>query len=143
MRTLTITAAVLALAIPCCAQDQKMDQKTQIKKVPIPYTSPTSGVEMFRSYCAPCHGNDGKGAGPAAASLKTPPANLTMLNKKNNGKFPEAEVANTIKGEGTAPHGSRDMPMWGDIFRSVSSGNMGVEMRVKNLSDYIRSIQEK
>jgi mono/diheme cytochrome c family protein len=139
MRTLTTTAALLALASACFGQDQK----AQIKKVPIEYTSPTSGAEMFRSYCAPCHGNDGKGTGPAAASLKTPPADLTALTRKNNGKFPEAEVANTIKGAGTAPHGSRDMPMWGDIFRSVSSGNMGVEMRVKNLSDYIRGIQGK
>jgi mono/diheme cytochrome c family protein len=139
MRPFITAVSILALASACLAQDQKMP----IKKVPIEYTSPTSGVEMFKSYCAPCHGPDGRGTGPAAASLKKPPADLTQLSHKNGGKFPEAEVANTIKGEGANAHGSRDMPMWGDIFRSVSNGNMGVEMRVKNLSDYIRGIQAK
>lgn len=139
MRILITAVSALALAVTCVGQDQK----AQVKKVPIAYTQPGSGVEMFRSYCAPCHGNDGKGTGPAASALKKAPADLTALTRKNNGKFPDLEVTNTIRGEGGMSHGSRDMPMWGDIFRSVSSGNMGVELRIKNLSDYIRSIQEK
>jgi mono/diheme cytochrome c family protein len=140
MRILITAVSVLALAASCAAQDQKAPQ---MKKVPIQYTPPTSGPDMFRNYCAPCHGNDGKGNGPAAATLRKPPSDLTALTKKNNGRFPEAEVANTIKGDGVASHGSRDMPMWGDLFRSVSSGDMGVELRVKNLEDYIRTIQAK
>jgi len=36
-----------------------------LKKVDISYTSPTSGVEMYKSYCAACHGTEGKGDGPA------------------------------------------------------------------------------
>jgi mono/diheme cytochrome c family protein len=139
MRILITAVSALALVATGAAQDQK----AQVKKVPIEYTRPTSGPDMFKNYCAPCHGNDGKGAGPAASTLKKPPADLTALTKKNNGMFPEAEVANTIKGDGVASHGSRDMPMWGDLFRSVSSGDMGVELRVKNLEDYIRSIQAR
>ena len=99
---------------------------------------------MFRSYCAPCHGPDGRGTGPAASALKKAPANLTLLTKKNNGKFPVFEVQNTIKGDSSfGAHGSRDMPMWGDIFRSVSSGDGAVQIRIRVLKDYIESMQEK
>jgi mono/diheme cytochrome c family protein len=138
MRIIVTVVSTLALAALCFGQDQK----TQIKKVPIEYTKPTAAFDMFKNYCAPCHGNDGKGTGPAASALKKAPADLTVLTKKNNGKFPAVEVENTIRGEGGMSHGSRDMPMWGDVFRSVSSGNAGVELRVKNLSDFIRSLQQ-
>lgn len=35
-----------------------------------------NGAELFARNCAVCHGPDGKGDGPAAASLQTPPANF-------------------------------------------------------------------
>jgi cytochrome c553 len=31
----------------------------------------TSGSELFRMYCASCHGVDGRGDGPVAEALKT------------------------------------------------------------------------
>ena len=43
----------------------------------------------------------------------------------------------------TAAHGSRDMPMWGTLFSSVSAGSGFVDIRVRNLRDYLESIQEK
>ena len=67
-------------------------QTTEVKKEPIQMTSAASGVEMFNSYCAACHGKDAKGDGPAASALKVPPADLTQLAKKNNGKFPADHV---------------------------------------------------
>lgn len=141
MRILTTVVAGLALMATGVAQEQK----NQIRKVPIEYTSPSSGADMFRSYCAACHGNDGKGTGPAASALKKAPADLTLLTRKNGGKFPAVAIGNTIKGDASGPgaHGSRDMPMWGDIFRNVSAGSMGVELRVSNLTDYIKGLQEK
>lgn len=140
MRLLITIAAGLALSVACLAQDQK----TQIKKVPAPFTSPASGVEMFRAYCAPCHGVDAKGTGPAASALKKAPADLTLLASKNKGKFPMAAVQNVVQGaDMAASHGSRDMPIWGDIFRSMSGGQMIVEMRLKNLGSYLESIQQK
>jgi mono/diheme cytochrome c family protein len=36
----------------------------KIKDVPVTYTSPTSGKEMFTQYCAVCHGPAGKAMGP-------------------------------------------------------------------------------
>ena len=40
---------------------------TQIKEVPVKETSPASGKQMYSTYCAVCHGVDGKGSGPAWA----------------------------------------------------------------------------
>ncbi len=46
------------------------------------------GPDLYHAHCAACHGSDGKGNGPAAAALKTKPADLTVLAKNNGGKFP-------------------------------------------------------
>lgn len=39
-------------------------------------TSLASGAELFRQNCAVCHGEQGRGDGPAAQGLATPPANF-------------------------------------------------------------------
>jgi len=116
-----------------------------VKKVPAPYTSPASGKDMYVAHCAACHGADGKGDGPAATALKTPPTDLTMLTKSNGGKFPYAHVFNAIKGDATIPaHGSKDMPVWGNLFMELSHGHESeVHLRVTNLTDYVKSLQEK
>lgn len=131
------TTALLMLAFIVNAQPT-------IKKTPVSRTNAASGAEMFRNYCAACHGEDGRGAGPAAPAMKKAPANLTELTAKNNGKFPDARVAEFIRGDQGAPeHGSRDMPVWGSLLPSVSSSTGEVQLRISNLTDYIKSIQGK
>ena len=106
--------------------------------------SPTDGRGMFMEYCAACHGTDGKGAGPAAPALKKAPADLTQLSAHNNGKFPDVRVARYIEGIDTVQaHGSRDMPIWGDVFKSLNSNSAAPTMRVSNLTDYVKSLQAK
>jgi mono/diheme cytochrome c family protein len=116
-----------------------------VKKTAVTPTSAASGEEMFKSYCASCHGPDGKGAGPAAAALTKPPANLTELTRHNGGKFPDLKVYGAIKGDSNNPaHGSKDMPVWGSMFQSMSHGDQGqVQLRISNLTKYIDSIQAK
>jgi mono/diheme cytochrome c family protein len=116
----------------------------KITKVGALPTSPASGKEMFRAYCASCHGVEGKGNGPAAPSLKMPPSDLTILSRKNAGTFPTMRVRNSIKDGMSPEHGSKDMPVWGPILSSVSGDNPGVvDQRVSNLVKYIQSIQAK
>src|SRR5512137_2588513 len=92
-------------------------QKKTIKKVPIKHTSAASGQEMYMSYCAACHGKDGKGDGPAASALKAPPPDLSALAKGNNGKFPSDHFAAVLRFGTPAPaHGTSDMPIWGPLF---------------------------
>ena len=118
------------------------ESKKTIKKESIPVTSAASGEEMFNTYCAVCHGKSGKGDGPAASEFKIPPANLTLLAKNNNGKYPSDYVAQVIQ---TGPrdakaHGSKDMPVWGTLFASI--GDQGTtKLRIFNLSKYIETLQ--
>ena len=51
-----------------------------------------SGRDIFRYYCATCHGREGRGDGPVGAQLKTRPANLTRLAASNGGQFPLERV---------------------------------------------------
>ncbi|MGA2074689.1 MAG: cytochrome c [Terriglobia bacterium] len=120
-------------------------QKTNVVTVPTPHTSATSGKMMYVAYCASCHGKEGKGDGPVAGVLKVPPADLTTLSRRNNGKFPSAQVVNTITGPAGAPaHGSREMPVWGPIFMAMEHQHeSGARLRVANLADYIKSLQQK
>ena len=119
-------------------------QPNDVKREPIGMTSAASGSEMFNSYCAPCHGKDAKGNGPAATSLRIPPVNLTQLAKKNNGKFPGDHVASVLRKGVAGAHGSSDMPVWGPLFSSVSGRDDSIiQMRISNLIHYLESLQEK
>jgi len=104
-----------------------------------------SGEVMFGQYCAACHGPNAKGNGPAAATLKAPPPDLTTLAKRHAGKFPADYVETVLLfGPGTTSHGSASMPTWGPIFGILDKQNArAVQQRIKNLTDYLESIQEK
>jgi mono/diheme cytochrome c family protein len=120
--------------------------RPSVKKVSAPYTSPSSGPEMFKQYCASCHGADAKGQGPAAVALKVPPSDLTLLSKRNNGKFPEPAVYSSIWGDNVKAHGSSDMPVWGVIFHQMANNspdNMQEAARMSVLCSYIQSLQQK
>jgi mono/diheme cytochrome c family protein len=119
--------------------------KTEIKHVPVKSTSAASGQEMYKNYCAVCHGVDGTGNGPAASALKVPPPDLTSLAKQNGGKYPALKVSAVIRGESALPaHGTKDMPIWGKLFWSMSGGHASeVQQRVANLDKYIESLQKK
>ena len=120
-------------------------QQKQIKHVPVKPTSPGSGSEMYTAYCAVCHGVDGKGSGPVAEALKVPPSDLTALAQKNGGKYPSDHVTTAIQGDlRLAAHGSKEMPVWGDLFWGMSEGHSSeVQLRVTNLNKYIESLQAK
>ena len=64
-------------------------QQKEIQHVPVKPTSAASGEEMYNTYWAVCcHGQDGRGAAPAAEALKTPPTDLTTLAQKTVGNIP-------------------------------------------------------
>jgi mono/diheme cytochrome c family protein len=128
----------------CLAQDKTTtDQKPVVKQTPIKQTSPVSGKEMYTQYCAPCHGIDGKGNGPAASAMKVPPTDLTLLAKTHGGKYPANNVASALKfGGGPGAHGSADMPVWGPLFQSLDKfHDSAVQQRISNLVSYIETLQ--
>jgi mono/diheme cytochrome c family protein len=145
-KLISMFTALIVCACVAAAQDQTQAQPEKaIKHVPIKSTSPVSGKDMYTAYCAVCHGTDGKGGGPAASALKTPPTDLTLMSKNNGGKYPARKVSSSIRGETALPaHGSKEMPVWGALFWSMSSGHESeVQQRVANLSHYIESLQAK
>lgn len=124
-----------------------------------------SGKADYMSYCASCHGVDGKGAGPLAPTLKIAPSDLSVLTKKNKGNFPYTLLRKTIESTelGLArAHGPREMPVWGPVFAQEPEGaitggasgsfygvsavqceHLAARVRIMNIVDYIESIQEK
>jgi mono/diheme cytochrome c family protein len=114
-----------------------------VDQTQLPPTYMPTGEQMYQQYCAACHGSDAKGHGPLAPLLKTPPPNLTTLAKRHLGKFPYAYVSNILEfGPGPTAHGSSDMPTWGPIFRYFDKQNERVvQQRIKNLCDYLASLQ--
>ena len=120
-----------------------------------------AGEMEYLSSCAACHGVDGNGKGPLSAELKSQPADLTVLAKKNNGVFPVNAIYEVIDGrKSVKAHGTREMPIWG--FRYTPSPNqtlgstasdqylnlsydpeLAARSRVLAVVDYLNRIQAK
>ena len=147
-RYLYFVAAVVATPFLCAGLAAQEPQKPapQIKRVPAARPETTDGAEVFRAYCAVCHGSGAKGDGPAAKALKTPPADLTTISKRHGGKFPIKTVEETILADNepaTVAHGTREMPVWGPIFRRAGGGRDVATLATTNLLKYLESLQVK
>ncbi len=115
------------------------------------------GEHDYMSLCASCHGVAGRGDGPVAATLTVAPTDLTRLSQKNNGLFPFARTYEIIDGRGAvAAHGTRDMPVWGDVFGSTRASALVAtppysrelyesiaRARILALIEYISTLQAK
>lgn len=110
-------------------------------------SDPGVGATSFRQYCSPCHGLDGRGNGPVAQALQTPPADLTRIAQRRGGQFPEADIAAYIDGRtDVRAHGSRAMPVWGQRFSDSFGGDTVAEEAARGnilvLLNYLKSIQQ-
>ena len=102
------------------------------------------GGEVYRTYCASCHGTAARGDGPLASSMRRKPANLTEIATRNGGQFPSELVFKVIDGrERVRGHGGPDMPVWGDAFARSRDGGDEVRVKavIKSLVEYLESIQ--
>ena len=138
--------AVILIVFIAVAAVAQQAAKPEVKHVTAPYTSPASGPEMYKAYCASCHGTDAKGNGPAAPAMKQQPSDLTQLSKSNSGKFPSDRISAILLGKAdvVAAHGSKDMPVWGPVFWKMSQAHQAeVQQRVYNLTKYLESLQQK
>lgn len=98
----------------------------QTDKTQLPSTYVPPGKQMYKEYCAACHGADGKGRGPVASSLRKQPPNLTTLAERYGGNFPEEYVTAVLRfGPGLSAHGSSEMPVWGPIFQYLKLQRSG------------------
>jgi mono/diheme cytochrome c family protein len=109
---------------------------------------PNGGKQMYLQYCSSCHGREGKGDGTVSRDLKIKVPDLTGIAKKNKGVFPLDDVMATIDGRRQVrAHGDRDMPVWGDNFRSDVEGKKYPELtsllRAKIIAEYVGTLQKK
>ncbi len=141
LKRLLLTTLAVAIAAGMGYADQSKAKVT----IPVNKTAPTSGKQMFTSYCAPCHGVDGRGNGPAATALRAQPTDLTGLCKKNHGKFPDTHIVAVLQfGSDVPAHGSAQMPVWGPILGKMNQTNPQDKLlRISNLSRYLESIQAR
>ena len=137
-------SGLLAIALVCAlhgaggARAQQLESDKQYEQL----IRSVEGPDLFRAYCASCHGKDGKGNGPVAATLKATVPDLTIITVSNDGNFPVARMKRIIMGEGMiASHGTREMPVWGPIFHQVEEDVDRGNVRVENLVIYLESIQ--
>jgi mono/diheme cytochrome c family protein len=107
-------------------------------------SAPAAGRDLFETFCAPCHGGNASGDGPMAAQLKQQPPDLRKLQIRNRGQFPRARLERIIDGRQVDAHGTRSMPVWGDVFfREPGLSHADVDARIDAIIDYIRAIQER
>jgi mono/diheme cytochrome c family protein len=118
------------------------------------------GKTLYQDNCASCHGATGKGDGPLKAYLIKAPSDLTTVSQRNHGTFPHQRIWESIDGRASVelgPHGSREMPIWGQEFKAQAEsapwwgmpyGGMhrgGPEWQVRHkisaLVDYLARIQ--
>jgi len=141
LRHLLVTAMTVLVAAGMCYADQSTTKVT----IPVDKTQASNGKQMYVNYCAPCHGVDGRGRGPVASALRTPPPDLTLMTKSNHGKFPDTHIVTVLQdGSDTPSHGTVEMPVWGPILGKMNLSNPQDRLlRVSNLSHYLESIQAK
>ncbi len=70
--------------------------------------------QNYDTFCVKCHGPNGKGDGPAAATLSTSPRNFTDCAAM--GKISDDTMFNVIKNGGAANGLSKDMQAWSAGF---------------------------
>jgi len=105
-----------------------------------------SGAELYKEFCATCHGVSGHGDGPVALSLKRGVPDLTLIAKRNGGEFPTETVHQMVDGRSMPrAHGTIEMPVWGWEFYGYEGEDATRRRRVAELIDrlveYLQSIQ--
>ena len=107
------------------------------------------GAVLYLTYCESCHGVGGEGNGPAAASLRTPPTDLTRLWERYGTPLQRDALADYIDGRLLAnAHGPREMPIWGaEFFEDVPSETPNLEALRRRLIgllvEHLQSLQSE
>lgn len=140
---ISLQAAILLAGLFAAASTAPDDKAKHKTDQPVRLIRSLDGADLYRAYCASCHGTEGKGDGPVAPALNSKIPDLTTIKQRNGGIFPTARANKVISGdEIILAHGTREMPVWGPIFHRVEEDHDYGAVRLKNLTDYLRSIQK-
>lgn len=105
-----------------------------------------SGQDLYRRFCAACHGLEGRGDGPVASSFKVEVPDLTLIARRAGGDFPRERIARIVDGRHIfGAHGTRTMPVWGEDFSKADLGDPNAEqatrLLIERLVDYVAQLQ--
>jgi mono/diheme cytochrome c family protein len=89
------------------------------------------GRKLYASYCSTCHGEKGKGDGPAASALPVKPADHTNGSIMN--QFSDKFLLDVVSKGGGAVGKSPMMPGWGGQLN---------EKQIRDIIAYLRSIAD-
>ncbi|MCX6605125.1 MAG: cytochrome c [Acidobacteria bacterium] len=134
MRTLRYLVLVVSTLLPVAAQDSS----------PRKLITSVEGKDLFVAYCASCDGMAGRGDGPVSSALQTKIPDLATLAARRGGKFPGADLEKMIMSEtaSQAAHGTREMPVWGPVFRRVEDDKDLGLVRVRRLVEYVQTLSK-
>ena len=106
-----------------------------------------SGQDLYQRFCASCHGAEGRGDGPVAASFKVEVPDLTLIARRAGNAYSHERVVRIIDGRHIiGAHGSRTMPVWGEDLGRLEIGNPDAERATRividRLADYLGQLQK-
>ena len=137
-RQRVIAAAIAGLLCAALGAADEVNQKAMSAE----QRGIVDGAELYAELCSTCHGAEGRGDGPAQASLPKQAPDLSVLARDNGGKFPVRNVRRLIQRK--APdqtHGERTMPVWGPTLVKMTGGAALAPYRVQNLVSHVESLQ--
>ena len=152
MKHLTIPLCIILSAGTCLgwsqtpskSQAQQPSSQIKLKMVRIPPYPVDAGKEMFSSYCASCHGEDGKGYGPASPAMSRGVPDLTRLASQNRGIYPKYKVTTAMSRFSDSHHAATrsEMPDWYKAFVYLDqSCPASAEVRARFISKYVETLQ--
>jgi mono/diheme cytochrome c family protein len=109
------------------------------------YKQTNTGAEVYRTYCASCHGTAARGRWSARKRDEEEACEPHGRSPSGTAGRSRAEmVFKTIDGQQPVRgHGGPDMPVWGDVFmRSRDAGDAErVKAVIQSLVEFLDSIQ--
>jgi len=105
-----------------------------------------TGEQLYRRFCASCHGMSARGDGVVAEALNVDVPDLTLLARRNRDRYPAARVSEIVDGRVVlGAHGTRTMPVWGQEFWIESGADSQAEYTtraiIERLVNYLRTLQ--
>jgi mono/diheme cytochrome c family protein len=116
MKLWTFAALALALAIAGCNKSEASTNGTSTTTTTSTQTAHATAApteDLFKTRCAPCHGESGHGDGPGAAALNPKPRNYTDVAWQT--KVSDEDIKKTILYGGAAVGKSPQMPANPDL----------------------------
>jgi mono/diheme cytochrome c family protein len=141
-----LSVALLALTLVGCETRTDDTATTTDRRVDDPAVTATAdpverGRHTYETFCASCHGLDGRGDGPVADALTDDLDDLRLLRQQHGGSFPVELIYGMIDGrEDVRAHGTREMPVWGNVWTERDDQET-VDRRISELVEFLRSIQ--